>query len=359
MDKEKKAKKYPSPSTVNRMRKVDHSNNNNKVYEDKTVKLFNDDVLNVYDSWDTPTVIVSDGAYGLLGFDGDTSAHSDLPDWYEPHIKKWSEKATNETTLWFFNSEIGWATIHPLLEKYGWRYINANIWNKGKAHIAGKLNTKTIRRFPVVTEICVQYVFEKKINGMTLQEWLPFEWKRTGLPMKEANEASGVKDAATRKYFNQGHLWYFPPAKRFNMLVEYANKHGDPSGKPYYSADGVKPLNFEEISKLRSKFYAPHGITNVWNRPPLNGSERIKNPKNGKNAHLNQKPLDIMEMLIKASSDQGDVVWEPFGGLFSGSLAAKELGRKAFGAEIDKGYFELGVDRFSNKNDAEQLNLLE
>src|SRR5512144_2972940 len=50
--------------------------------------------------------------------------------------------------------------IHPVLERNGWRYVNANVWNKGKAHIAGNVNTAKIRRFPVVTEMCVQYVLE-------------------------------------------------------------------------------------------------------------------------------------------------------------------------------------------------------
>jgi site-specific DNA-methyltransferase (adenine-specific) len=68
-------------------------------------------------------VIVSDGAYGILGFEGDTSDHLGIADWYEPHIQAWSQQATAQTTLWFWNSEIGWATVHPVLERYGWRMI--------------------------------------------------------------------------------------------------------------------------------------------------------------------------------------------------------------------------------------------
>ena len=33
----------------------------------RTIELFHDDVLNLYDTWDTPIVIVSDGAYGIDG----------------------------------------------------------------------------------------------------------------------------------------------------------------------------------------------------------------------------------------------------------------------------------------------------
>jgi site-specific DNA-methyltransferase (adenine-specific) len=52
-------------------------------------------------------------------------------------------------------------------------------------------------------------------------------------------------------------------------------------------------------------------------------------------------------MTIEASSLPNDVVWEPFGGLFSASLAAKRLNRRAFGCEIDPTYFQLGLSRFS------------
>jgi DNA modification methylase len=52
-------------------------------------------------------------------------------------------------------------------------------------------------------------------------------------------------------------------------------------------------------------------------------------------------------MIIEASSDPGDVVWEPFGGLFTACLAAKQTGRRAFGCEIDPTYFQYGVSRFT------------
>lgn len=316
-------------------------------WTDMEVTLCLGDSLDHYKGWDTPTVIVSDGAYGILGFEGDTSDHLGVPDWYEPHIRAWSQRATPQTTLWFWNSEIGWATVHPVLERYGWRYVNANVWNKGKAHIAGNVNTAKIRRFPVVTEMCIQYVFEPRIDNLTLQQWLYREWKRTGLVFRKANEACGVKDVAVRKYLDQGHLWYYPPPDMFAKMVEFANKHGNTTGRPYFSRDGVHPMTSEEWATMRSKFHCPMGFTNVWERNPLKGTERIRVTEiSGKAAHLNQKPLDLMRLIIEASSDAGDVVWEPFGGLFSASLAAKQAKRKAFAGELDPTYFQLGLERF-------------
>lgn len=340
-----------SPSTVGRARHFSSSdvNSDEKSFISENINLFCGNSLDLYKTWKSPTVIVSDGGYGILGFDGDTANPNELCEWYEPHIKEWSRYALPSTTLWFWNTEVGWATVHPILEKYGWKYINCNIWNKGMSHVAGNVNTEKIRRFPVVTELCVQYAFTPKINGMTLQSWLISEWKRTKLPFNDANIACGVKAAATRKYLTKDHLWYFPPAEMFKKLSDFANLYGDENGRPYFSFDGKSPVSAENWAKMRYKFHCPIGYTNVWDRAALSGKERLKSPSdNSHSAHLNQKPLDLMKLIIETSSDKNDIVWEPFGGLFSASLAASMLGRKSFGAEIDKAYFSLGISRFKD-----------
>jgi DNA modification methylase len=340
-------RKRESPSTVGRGKAIRlETMPASKAWTDENIELYFGNSLDYYAKWPRPTTIVSDGGYGLLGFEGDTSDHLGLPEWYEPHIRAWATVSTSNTTLWFWNSEIGWAAVHPTLERHGWRYVNCNIWNKGKAHIAGNVNTTKIRRFPVVSEVCVQYVFEARIHGMPLKEWLLSEWKRSGLTLREANKACGVADAAVRKYLDQGHLWYYPPPVMFEKLQTYANVHGRQEGRPYFSIDGRCPGTAAQWAFLRSKFNCPHGVTNIWDRNPLSGSERVRlNGDNGRAVHLNQKPLDLMSMIVEASSDPGDVVWEPFGGLFSASIAARRLARRAYGAEIDPTYFQYAVAR--------------
>lgn len=345
-------RRKPEPtSTVGRGKSITlHEVPKEGSWSDGLSSIYLGNSLDHYDSWETPTCIVSDGAYGVLGFEGDTSDHTGMPEWYEPHVAAWSARATPQTALWFWNSEIGWAAVHPVLEKHGWRYVNANIWDKGMAHIAGNVNTAKIRRFPVVSEVCVQYVKEARIEGDLLKHWLLKEWKRTGMPVRESNAACGVADAATRKYLDQGHLWYWMPVEMFEKMVAYANERGRPEGRPYFSLDGVKPMTGEEWAMTRTTFNCPHGVTNVWQRQPLKGPERIKtNGTSGKAVHLNQKPLDLMTRIIKASTTPGGVVWEPFGGLFSASVAARDLGIKSFAAEIDPTYFHYGSDRIKQE----------
>ncbi|MFA0735355.1 MAG: hypothetical protein OGMRLDGQ_001855 [Candidatus Fervidibacter sp.] len=316
------------------------------MYRRGGVVIYNADVMTLYEKWEPPVVIISDGAYGLNLFPGDPPTVEELVAWYEPHVKAWSEKSTPQTTLWFWNTELGWATVHPLLVQHGWRFVNCHIWDKGIAHVAGNSNTQVLRKFPVVTEVCVQYVREFKVNGLSLQEWLRQEWERTGLPLRVANEACGVKNAATRKYLTKDHLWYFPPPDVFERMVNYANRFGRPEGRPYFSLDGVKPLSGAEWAKLRPKFYCKVGVTNVWRVPPLHSKERIR--IGNKSFHPNQKPLELMELIIEASSDPGDLIWEPFGGLCTAALAAYRLKRRCVSAEIQREFYEMAVRRLQN-----------
>jgi len=175
---------------------------------------------------------------------------------------------------------------------------------------------------------------------------LRHEWMRSGLPLSKTNEVCGVQNAATRKYFTQDHLWYFPPADAFDLLVKYANRYGKTAGRPYFSIDGKKPLTGVEWEQMRAKFNFTTGVTNVWQEPAVRGIERLKDQN--KCVHSNQKPLRLLELCIKASSDENDVVWEPFGGLCSATIAAHRLKRRCFASEINDEYFQIAIKRLEN-----------
>lgn len=312
-----------------------------------SLNLHRGDALDAYDSWPTPTLIMSDGAYGVGGFPGDPRTPDTLGDWYRPHIEAWTRASTVKTSLWFWNTEIGWANTHPVLVENGWRYVQMCVWDKGAGHIAGRVNSSTQRTFPVTTEVAVLYERAPILNGgaTAMRDWMRAEWKRTGLPWRDTNAACGVKDAATRKYFASDDRWYLPPEDRFRSLIEYANTHGDPAGAPYFEhLPGHDQMR--DISSMpweRRVWNYVDGVRNVWSRPTLRGEERFKS--GAKSAHLNQKPLDLMEPLILASSNPGDVVWEPFGGLGTGSVAATSHGRDAFVAESNPVFADALADR--------------
>lgn len=322
--------------------------------------LHHGDVMEVYSKWPAPDLIVSDGAYGIRGFRGDTNDTNGLLDWYRPHVLEWEKAAKPSTSLWFWNTEVGWATVHPLLLETGWEYAQLVIWNKGLAHITGNVNGKTIRQFPVVTEVSALYrrkLFLDTYDGRTIEvkDWLRSEWQRSGLPLYKANEACGVKNAATRKYLTKDWLWYWPPGEAVKKMADYCNTFCVATNKPYFSLDGVNPITSQDWDCMRAVWNHRNGITNVWDRPPLADSERLRGtmerssprtykPTKQSVAHLNQKPLDLMINQIAATTCEGDVVWEPFGGLASASVASVLLGRHAYVSEIDNTFVRLSKE---------------
>ncbi|MFA0318077.1 DNA methyltransferase [Vibrio cyclitrophicus] len=65
----------------------------------------------------------------------------------------------------------------------------------------------------------------------------------------------------------------------------------------------------------------------------------------GSKTHPTEKPVDLLEILIRNSSKQGDVVFEPFLGTGSTLVAAQNLGRNGIGVEVDEQYFEIAQKR--------------
>ena len=82
-----------------------------------------------------------------------------------------------------------------------------------------------------------------------------------------------------------------------------------------------------------------------WTLPICSGKERLK--KNGKKIHSTQKPEALLHRIILATTNKGDAILDPFLGTGTTAVVAKKLGRKYFGIEKDKKYFEAAVERIN------------
>ena len=78
---------------------------------------------------------------------------------------------------------------------------------------------------------------------------------------------------------------------------------------------------------------------NVWDFPRVR--YRMAEYEN----HPTQKPIALLERIIKASSNEGDLVLDPFSGTFTTSFVAKSLNRKSIGIEIDEDFTKIGIRR--------------
>lgn len=136
----------------------------------------------------------------------------------------------------------------------------------------------------------------------------------------------------------------------------------------------------EQVSELRKAMVA-NGMTTrlcIWeksNPPPMNGqyvwlsgieccvygkfpnatfNEHCKNtvwrfPCGKSKTHPTEKPLALIEYIIGVSSNENDIVLDPFIGSGTTAVAAINLNRRYIGYEIDRTYYLSAIQRITNK----------
>jgi site-specific DNA-methyltransferase (adenine-specific) len=76
-------------------------------------------------------------------------------------------------------------------------------------------------------------------------------------------------------------------------------------------------------------------------------------------AHPTQKPVALMQRLIKLITQPGDIIVDPFMGGGSTGVAAVQLGRQFIGAEILEEYYKTAVDRITSTQPLLDSSILE
>lgn len=92
------------------------------------------------------------------------------------------------------------------------------------------------------------------------------------------------------------------------------------------------------FGKAKGATFNEHCKGSVWRFPTATGK-----------LHPTMKPIKLMEYLIKASSNDGDTVLDPFMGSGSTGVACKNLNRNFIGIERDDKYFEIAKNRINNE----------
>ncbi len=83
-------------------------------------------------------------------------------------------------------------------------------------------------------------------------------------------------------------------------------------------------------------------VSDVWT-----DLHRIKHNKR-RDKHPCQLPLHLLERIILMSTDEGDVILDPFMGTGTTAVAAKRLGRNYIGIEIDSDYVQITIDHLND-----------
>ncbi len=109
------------------------------------------------------------------------------------------------------------------------------------------------------------------------------------------------------------------------ILVEA--KTGAKRGLIDYRKNPPQPYNTEKVPG------------NVWE------FARVRYRMDEYENHPTQKPIALLERIIKASSKKGDLILDPFSGTFTTAFVAKALNRRAIGIELQEDYVKIGLRR--------------
>ena len=113
----------------------------------------------------------------------------------------------------------------------------------------------------------------------------------------------------------------------------------NPGFLPEYS--GFKNLKF--LAMIHHKI-SNEEMHDVWNLNAVQMNEK----KYG--YHPTQKPECLLERIIKASTNEGDIILDPFMGSGTTGYVAKKMNRKFIGIEKEKKYFEIAKNRIMATN---------
>jgi site-specific DNA-methyltransferase (adenine-specific) len=167
------------------------------------------------------------------------------------------------------------------------------------------------------------------------------------------------------KFQNEIVWWYHDPSGK--TTNRFMRKHDTiffyAKGKHYFNIDAVRTpykegtleqgrrgiVSFGRVTKTHPLGRAPE---DVWEIPIINSmaKERLGYPT--------QKPLALLERIIKAGSNEGDIVLDPFCGCGTAVVAAQKLNRRWIGIDITHLAINLMRNRLKDSFPGIQLEVI-
>ena len=282
-------------------------------------------------------------------------------EWCELWIAAASKGCKRQGAFWCFHSEPDvLVVLSRMIAKHGrprqnwvtWDKYNGNspgvqyIMNRSKI---GRPDGNDKRTFDKDAEYIVYHADDGQWTAQSdecrgfifepLRAYLAGEWSRAGLNAKDANDACGNQMAG---HYMTRSQWALPTAANYAKLQARANAQGgnylrreyDDLHREYDDLRREYDDLHREYEHLRPTFNNPGKVSSVWQYPPAKA-----------NGHATPKPVKLMQRIIETTTNIGDVVLEPFAGSGTTLVAAKKLGRRWIGIEIDERYCEIARNR--------------
>lgn len=269
--------------------------------------------------------------------------------------------------LYFWHNDM--AQIAELLQAIRKRtnlaFISFCIWDKGDTYRANSWKQRdpdgktALRSWFNVCEYCLHFFNAPKdaeaswkhtgldkINSdpecwKPLKDWVAAEKERLGLTdadiAKRYTEATGRKPHMLRHYFRDSQFEI--PTRRVWESVYIPLGFSKSYEELRQSYEELRQ-SYEELRQSYEDKRNVHNCDamhcNVWHIPPIPSANRY---------HICQKPVEILERLIRVSTNEGGCVLDCFMGSGSTGVACANTGRDFIGIEKDAKCFEIAKSR--------------
>jgi DNA modification methylase len=262
--------------------------------------------------------------------------------WISQFLKVSSERASlyiwgNPEPLWSLWFKAGLHRFEKLTLK------NQIVWDK--KNIAG-MASPLLTMYPIASEHCLFIQRGEQWRGNINSDdfWEGFEEVRSYLSTQadinniKASDILNVCGVGMYSHWFTKSQWTLIPKNQYTKIQEKYPSFRKPweELKKLYDKSR-KELNLF-IQSDRAYFNNSHdSMTDVWDFKRVLGDER--------HGHATPKPITMMHRIIKSSSNEGELVAEPFLGSGSTMVAAHQIKRKCYGMELSPKYCQVIVDR--------------
>ena len=137
----------------------------------------------------------------------------------------------------------------------------------------------------------------------------------------------------------------FKVTENISVFSMKTNTYNPQMGVGRLYKDTRRKRNLEQSTKQTTK----KEINNKGTRYPRNKLYFVNDTKKGNSFHPTQKPVALMEYLIKTYTNENETVLDFTMGSGTTGVACKNLNRKFIGIELDKGYFEIAKNRIEQE----------
>lgn len=267
---------------------------------------------------------------------GDTSfaKDSEYIDWMKKYAQEWKRVLKHNGSIFCFCSSAMSAQLQVMFSEH-FNVLSEIVWTKPNAPgydgWKQKMKKEALRQwYPhseriIFLESATEGNLFKSYFGGQLTAWR----KSVNMSTIELAELTGaygkVNHGGAVANWEAGRN--IPSKEQYEKLKTVLSEAGVPDIPEY--EDVIRPFNVNKNVEF----------TDVWS---------FENVRQYRGKHPAEKPVDLLEHAIKATTYEGDIVLDCFAGSASTGIAAMNLGRKAILFEIDPAWCDFGANSLRN-----------